>query len=124
MTFLYGVITLMVWGAPFVVMYYHRWINHRLAQMGWSVKTPDLLTLGLCVAIFAFSKPVFGIAGFLWFIVAISSVAIGMVSYYVYTRQQFRYRSFFKVWWRLTCLIGLVCHISYGIAVLYHIITR
>lgn len=111
----YLLLLILLFLTPFIVLYYHRWLNNWLKVSGLKLKTPDLITIFLFFTIYLFSSIAFGTSGFLIFIVVIALSAIGLITYYLRNEQMIEYVRFLRVWWRLTFLIGMVFYIICGI---------
>lgn len=112
----YLLLLILLFLTPFIVLYYHRWLNNWLKVSGLKLKTPDLITIFLFFIIYLFSSIAFGTSGFLIFIVVVALSAIGLITYYLRNEQMIEYVRFLRVWWRLTFLIGMVFYIICGIA--------
>ena len=112
----YLLLLILLFLTPFIVLYYHRWLNNWLKVSGLKLKTPDLITIFLFFTIYLFSSIAFGTSGFLIFIVVVALSAIGLITYYLRNEQMIEYVRFLRVWWRLTFLIGMVFYIICGIA--------
>lgn len=112
----YLLLLILLFLTPFIVLYYHRWLNNWLRVSGLKLKTPDLITIFLFFTIYLFSSIAFGTSGFLIFIVVVALSAIGLITYYLRNEQMIEYVRFLRVWWRLTFLIGMVFYIICGIA--------
>lgn len=112
----YLLLLILLFLTPFIVLYYHRWLNNWLKVSGLTLKTPDLITIFLFFIIYLFSSIAFGTSGFLIFIVVVALSAIGLITYYLRNEQMIEYVRFLRVWWRLTFLIGMVFYIICGIA--------
>lgn len=112
----YLLLLILLFLIPFIVLYYHRWLNNWLKVSGLKLKTPDLITIFLFFTIYLFSSIAFGTSGFLIFIVVVALSAIGLITYYLRNEQMIEYVRFLRVWWRLTFLIGMVFYIICGIA--------
>lgn len=111
----YLLLLILLFLTPFIVLYYHRWLNNWLKVSGLKLKTPDLITIFLFFTIYLFSSIAFGTSGFLIFIVVVALSAIGLITYYLRNEQMIEYVRFLRVWWRLTFLIGMVFYIICGI---------
>ncbi|QDO91696.1 DUF3397 family protein [Dolosigranulum pigrum] len=111
----YLLLLILLFLTPFIVLYYHRWLNNWLKVSGLKLKTPDLITIFLFFTIYLFSSIAFGTSGFLIFIVIVALSAIGLITYYLRNEQMIEYVRFLRVWWRLTFLIGMVFYIICGI---------
>ncbi|OOL81133.1 hypothetical protein BWX42_04660 [Dolosigranulum pigrum] len=111
----YLLLLILLFLTPFIVLYYHRWLNNWLKVSGLKLKTPDLITIFLFFTIYLFSSIAFGTSVFLIFIVVVALSAIGLITYYLRNEQMIEYVRFLRVWWRLTFLIGMVFYIICGI---------
>lgn len=95
----YLLLLILLFLTPFIVLYYHRWLNNWLKVSGLTLKTPDLITIFLFFTIYLFSSIAFGTSGFLIFIVVVALSAIGLITYYLRNEQMIEYVRFLRVWW-------------------------
>lgn len=88
-----------------------RTLTHR------KLKIPDIFTLFLILGLQAFSKQLASISIMPYYLLIISGLAVVLLLLDLFYYQRFSYRSFLKLWWRVTFIITLLMYVGFLIVI-------
>lgn len=119
---IYFIVLALLFAIPFVVMYYHQWINRHLKNANLPLKTPDILNIYLIFAIHWFSRIAFNRTWIVFLTMIMALIGIGLVVYNLRKDVEIIYSRFFRVWWRAVFLVAFVMYLISGIAALISVL--
>jgi len=113
--FFYSLLLIILFILPYAVLYYSSWINQQLKTLGLKIKLPDILNFYLVVGVYIFGLLAFSSSIFLYFLIIVSLIGIGLVTYYVFILDSFYLGKFIRVWWRFVFLVAFVFYTISGL---------
>jgi len=120
--FFYSLLLIVLFILPYVVLYYTPSINQQLKTLNLKVKLPDILNFYLVVGLYIFSSLAFSSSVFLYFLIIVSLIGIGLVTYYVYILNDFHLGKFIRVWWRFVFLVAFVFYTICGLVSVFKLL--
>lgn len=115
-------ILIVLYVAPFILIYYFKNINRFVKKFNSKLKASDVINIWLVFGIYYFSQNFFTSPFFILFLLVIALIGLGVVYYFHKKLQYINYVKIIRVWWRFVFLVALVFYSILGLLAVWRAI--